>query len=90
MDRLMQHIHDPANAHLFTAESALAAIERSRSSDGRVLRELLESAADLKRYGLVSPEDEALLAGITAFGAFTLEEALARYADLKRLRPPEG
>ena len=58
-------------------------------SDGRVLRELLESAADLKRYGLVSPEDEALLAGITTAGGFTLEEALDRYADVKRLRPPQ-
>lgn len=55
-------------------------------SDGRVLRELLESAADLKAYGLVSPEDEALLAGITTSGEFTLEEALRRYADVKRLR----
>ena len=58
-------------------------------SDGRVLRELLESAADLKRYGLVSQEDEAMLAGITTSGAFTLEEALARYADVERLQPPE-
>lgn len=55
----MQRIYDPANAHLFTVESALAAIERSKSSGGRVLRELLESAEDLKAHGLVSPEDMA-------------------------------
>ena len=59
-------------------------------SDGRVLRELLESAADLKAYGLVSPQDEALLAGITTSGEFSLEEALGRYAGVKRLRPPDG
>ena len=57
MDRRMQHIHDPVNLHLFTVESALAAIERSKSSGGGVLRELLESPEYLKAHGLVSPED---------------------------------
>lgn len=59
MDRLVQHIYDSANSHLFTVESALTAIERSKSSDGRVLRELLESAEDLKAHGLVSQKDMA-------------------------------
>jgi len=69
MDRLMQRIYDTKNAHLFSVASALAAIQESRaekalSSDGRVLRELLESAEDLKAHGLVSPEDMAHMAAL--------------------------
>ena len=44
MDRLVQHIHDPANAHLFTVESALHAFDIARGhvtpADGNVFADL--------------------------------------------------
>ena len=40
MDRLMQHIYDPANAHLFTVESALAAIAKSKAKRAKSILDL--------------------------------------------------